>query len=130
MARSRNPVLAVVSMALLVAFVTAVVRFAYLAYLIVQAGESLRSVPVRVLLMDVMGLHWFALYGAVAGGLFGAVLVLVDKLRYQGREEELSWSPRGEIKPFADDAVKARRMEMGERYSEGGESGDRDRNKG
>jgi hypothetical protein len=117
-------------MALLVAFVTVVVRFAYLAYLIVQAGESLRSVPVRVLLMDVMGLHWFALYGAVAGALFGAVLAVVDLLRYGGQEEELSWSARGEVNPFAGDAVKARRMEMGERYSKERESGGGDKNKG
>lgn len=95
MARSRNPVNAIVSMALLVAVVTVAVRFAYLAYIIVQAGESLRSVPITVLLMDVMGLHWFALYGAVAGGVFGGVLVLVDKLRNGGGEDELSWSPRG-----------------------------------
>ena len=123
MARSGNPVIAIVSMALLVAVVTVAVRFGYLAYIIVQAGESLRSVPVWVLLVDVMGLHWFVLYGAVAGGVFGAALVLVDKLRYGGREEDLTWSPRGEVKPFAEDAVKARRMEMGERYGKESKSG-------
>ena len=130
MTRSRNTVVAIVSMALLVAVVTVAIRFSYLAYIIVQAGESLGSVPVRVLLLDVMGLHWFALYGAVAGGVFGAVLVVVDRLRYDGREEDLSWSPRGEIRPFAEDAVKARRMEMGERYGKERESGGGNNNEG
>ncbi|TFH41319.1 MAG: hypothetical protein E4H01_15155 [Lysobacterales bacterium] len=122
MTRSKNPVLVIISMALVWAFVCAMVRFGYLAYVIAQAGESLGSVPVNVLLMDIMGLHWFALYGAGGGAIFGIVLVVVDLFRYGGREGDLSWKSGEEINPFAGDEVKARRMETGDRYLKGRES--------
>jgi hypothetical protein len=122
MTRSKNPVLVIITMALVWAFVCAMVRFGYLAYIIVQAGESLGSVPVNVLLVDVMGLHRFALYGAGGGAIFGIVLVVVDLLRYGGRAEDLSWKSGEAINPFAGDEVKARRMEIGDRYLKGRDS--------
>ena len=116
MARSKHPVLVIVSMTLIGALVTALARFAYLAYIIVQAGESLGSVPVKILLIDVMELHWFAIYGAVGGALFGIVLVVLDLARYGGQSEELSWKARETVSPFVGDEVKARRMEVGDRF--------------
>ena len=61
MSRSKNPISAIFSMTLVGALLSAIVRFAYLAYIIVQKGESLNAVPVKRLLIDVMELHIFAL---------------------------------------------------------------------
>jgi len=116
MARSRNPVSVIFSMTLLGTLVSAGVRFAYSAYIIVQAGDSLTSVPLKPLLMDVMALHRFALYGAGGGAIFGIALVLIDLLRFGGRAEGGSWRNTEVVKPFAKDEVKARRMEIGDSY--------------
>ncbi len=69
---------------------SAVARFIYFAYVFVQAGESLNSVPLELLLIDVMEIHRFALYGAGGGAILGIILVLVDLLRYGGHAE---WRP-------------------------------------
>ena len=66
--------------------------------------------------MDVMELHRFALYGAGGGAIFGIILVLVDLLRYGGQTEGGTWKNTEVANPFADDEVKARRMEIGDRY--------------
>jgi hypothetical protein len=116
MARSRNPVAVIVTMALLGAVVCAIFRFAFVAYIISQAGESLRAVPLKVLLMGLMELHRFAVYGAGGGAILGVVLVLVDLLRYGGRSADRSWENRQDVNPFARDEVKARRMAAGGRY--------------
>ncbi len=116
MARSKNPVSVIFSLTLLGALVSAGVRFAYSAYMIVQAGETLTSVPLELLLMDVMALHRFALYGAGGGAVLGVALVLVDLLRYGGQAEGGSWKGTEVVNPFARDEVKARRMEIGDHY--------------
>lgn len=119
MHRRKNPVVVILFLVLVGALLTAIVRFGYFAHLIVQAGESesLTSVPLDVLLLEVMELHRGAIYGAVGGAILGIILVLVDLLRYGGRGEEYTWSARDEeINPFAEDEVKARRMKMGDRY--------------
>jgi hypothetical protein len=80
--------------------------------------------------MDVMQLHWFALYGAGAGAVFGVVLVLIDWLRHGNGEDALGWQTREVVKPFAEDGVKARRMAVGERFlEEGGLEVNRDESK-
>lgn len=116
MARSKNPISVIFSMALLGALVSAVVRFAYSAYIIVQAGETLTSTTLKLLLIDVMELHRFALYGAGGGAILGIILVLVDLLRYGGQAEDYAWKDTEDFQPFAEDEVKARRMEIGDRY--------------
>jgi hypothetical protein len=116
MARSKNPVSVIFSLTLLGALVSAGVRFAYSAYMIVQAGETLTSVPLELLLMDVMALHRFALYGAGGGAVLGVALVLVDLLRYGGQAEGGPWKSTEVVNPFAKDEVKARRMEIGDQY--------------
>jgi hypothetical protein len=116
MARSKNPVFVIFSMTLLGALLSAVVRFGYSTYLIVQAGESLTSVPVELLLIDVMELHRFALYGAGGGVILGIIFVLIDLSRYGGQSEHVTWKTKEEFKPFAEDEVKARRMEIGDRF--------------
>jgi len=114
MTRSKNPVFVI--MTLLGTLVSAVIRFAYSAYIVVQAGDSLTSVPLKLLLMDVMELHRFALYGAGGGAIFGIILVLVDLLRYGGQTAGGTWKNTEAVNPFAGDEVKARRMEIGDRY--------------
>ena len=116
MASAKNPFSVIVTMLFLGAFLSAVARFAYVACVIVQAGKALDSVPLELLLIDVMELHWFALYGAGGGAVFGIVLVLVDRLRYGGQGEDRSRKVREDVDPFAGDEVKLRRMEMGDRY--------------
>ena len=116
MARSKNFVSVVFSMTLLGAFVSVVVRFAYTAYIIVQAGETLTSISLKLLLVDVMALHRFALYGAGGGAIFGIILVLVDLLRHGGQAEDYARKDTEDFQPFAEDEVKARRMEIGDRY--------------
>jgi len=116
MARSKSPVSVIFSMTLLGTLVSAVVRFAYSAYIVAQAGGSLTSVPLKLLLIDVMELHRFALYGAGGGAVFGIALVLVDLLRDGGQAEGGSWKSTEVVKPFAKDEVKARRMEIGDHY--------------
>jgi hypothetical protein len=96
--------------------VSAVARFIYFAYVFVQAGESLNSVPLELLLIDVMEIHRFALYGAGGGAILGIILVLVDLLRHGGQPEDYTWKYREVVKPFYEDEVKARRMEIGDRY--------------
>jgi len=116
MARSKNPISVIFSMTLLGTFVSVVVRFAYSAYIIVQSGESLASVSVKLLLIDVMELHRFALYGAGGGATLGIILVLVDLLRSGGQAEDYSWKYKEVVNPFYEDEVKAQRMEIGDRY--------------
>jgi uncharacterized membrane protein len=116
MARSKHPISVIFSMALLGALVSAVVRFAYSAYIIVQAGETLTSTTLKLLLIDVMELHRFALYGAGGGAILGIILVLVDLLRYGGQAEDYARKDTEDFQPFAEDEVKARRMEIGDRY--------------
>ena len=128
MASAKNPVSVIVTMLLLGAFLSAVARFAYVAYVIVQAGKALDSVPLELLLIDVMELHWFALYGAGGGAVFGIALVLFDRLRYGGQGEDHSRNVREDVNSFADDEVKLRRMEMGDRYLKDHPPTDRDDN--
>ena len=116
MSHSKNPVAVIFSMTLLGTLVSAIARFAYVAYVIVQAGESLNSVPLELLLMDLMELHRFALYGAGGGAALGIIFVLVDLLRYGGRNDDYSLKNSEDFKPFAKDEVKAHRMEIGDRY--------------
>ena len=128
MVRSRSPIGVIVTMALLGASVCTIARFAYSAYVISQEGVALSDVPIKLLLTDVMELHWFAVYGVVGGIVFGIVLVLTDLVRSSGHEDGSAWKDRVDIDPFADDGVKARRMEIGDRYLKenppGGEKGD------
>ncbi len=116
MVRSRSPIAVIVTMALLGTVVSAIGRFAYSAYVISQEGIGLSTIPLEPLLTDVMELHWFALYGVVGGTVFGIVLVLVDLLRASGRDDDYAWRRRVDIDPDADDEVKIRRMEIGDRY--------------
>ena len=116
MVRTRSPIAVIVTMALLGTVVSAIGRFAYSAYVISQEGIGLSAVPLQPLLRDVMELHWFALYGVVGGTVFGIVLVLVDLLRASGRDDGDAWRWRVDIDPDADDEVKVRRMEIGDRY--------------
>lgn len=116
MVRSRSPTAVIVTMALLGTVGCAVVRFAYSAYVISQEGVGLNAIPMKPLLMDVMGLHWFALYGLVGGTIFGIILVLTDLLRSGGRDDDYASRRRVDIDPDAADEVKLRRMEIGDRY--------------
>jgi hypothetical protein len=116
MARSRSPIAVIVTMSLLGAVVGAIARFAFGAYVVSQEGLALSDVALELLLLDVMRLHWFAIYGALGGGVFGVVLVLVDVLRASARDDGYVPRNRVDIDPFADDKVKARRMEIGDRY--------------
>lgn len=116
MPQSKNPFLVILSMLFLGVIVCVIARFSYAAYVIAPVGESLGSVPAKVLLVDVMELDRFALYGAGGGLALGLVLVIVDLLRYGGRGDDLAWKSRLDIDPFAADEVKARRMEVGDRY--------------
>lgn len=116
MVRSRSPIAVIVTMALLGTLGCAIGRFAYSAYVISQEGIALSTVPLVPLLTDVMELHWFALYGVVGGAVFGIVLVLVDLVRAGGGDDDYAWRREVDIDPFADDEVKARRMEAGDRY--------------
>ncbi len=116
MSRSKNPITVIFSMALLGTLLCVIARFGYVAYIIVQADESLNSLPLELLFIDVMELHYFALYGAGGGVIFGIILVLVDLLRYGGQAEDYSWKNSEDSQPFAEDQVKAHRMEIGDRY--------------
>ena len=116
MARSKNPVSVFLTMALVGALVGVIARFIYSAWVITQAGESLSSIPPTPLLVDVMQVHWFALYGAGVGAVLGIVLIVIDMLRYGTEEDELEWRSQEVIKPFAEDTVKARRMAAADEY--------------
>jgi hypothetical protein len=126
MSRSKNPVVAILSLTILGALVTAIARFAYLAYILIESGESLTSVSLDVLLVDVMELHWAAVYGAAGGAILGVILVLVDLIRYGGRTDDYSWKDMEDFKPFTEDKVKAHRMDAGDRYLKEHPQKDRD----
>jgi hypothetical protein len=116
MSRSKNPVVVILSLTILGVLVTAIARFAYLAYILIESGESLTSVPLDVLLLDVMELHWAAGYGALGGAVLGIILVLADLIRYGGRSDDYSFKDIEDYKPFTEDKVKAHRMETGDHY--------------
>lgn len=113
-------------MTILGALVTALARFAYLAYILIDSGESLTSVSLDVLLVDVMELHWVAGYGALGGAVLGIVLVLIDLIRRGGRSDDYSWKSIEDFKPFTEDKVKAHRMETGDRFLKENPPNDRD----
>lgn len=115
MAKPRNTFSVLLTMGLVGALLGIIARFAYGAYVIVQAGESLRSIPPTPLLFEVMEIHWYALYGAGVGAILGVLLIILDVLR-PGTDEPLTWGAREVIDPFAEDAVKSRRMAAGDRY--------------
>ena len=117
MSRRKNPIVSILSLAIVGAMLTAIVQFGVYAHRILKAGESLTSVPLDVLLFEVMSLQRGAVYGAAGGAILGVVLAIVDLLRYGGRGEDYTWTARDEgVNPFADDEVKARRMKMGDQY--------------
>lgn len=116
MTRFKNPAFVIFYMVLLGALASVVVRFAYCAYVFLQVGESLTSVSVKLLLIDVMELHRFALYGVGGGVVLGVILVLVDLLRYPGRSEQYTWRATEDLNPYVKDEVKARRMQTGDRF--------------
>jgi hypothetical protein len=118
MVRAKSPVSAFLTMALLGALVGILGRFAYSSYVITRAGESLGSIPPTPLLVDVMKIHWFALYGVVAGATLGVLFILVDFLRAASGEQNPASSSREELNPLAEDKVKAQRMALGERFLE------------
>ena len=103
-------------MTLVGALVGIVARFVYSAYVIGEAGESLGSTPPAPLLLDVMEIHWFALYGAAVGVVLGVVFILTDFLRSGEAGHDRISSSGEEISPLAEDKVKAHRMALGERY--------------
>jgi len=116
MSRSTSPIAVIVTMALVGTVACAIVRFAYSAYVITQEGVALTSVPLELLLVDVMELPRFSLYGLVGGTVFGIILALTNLLRWGARDDDYAWRRRVDIDPDADDEVKARRMEIGDRY--------------
>jgi len=103
-------------MTLVGALVGSLGRFVYSAYVITRAGESLGSTPPIPLLIVVMEVHRFALYGAAVGAVLGVVFILTDFLRSGEAGHGRASSSREEISPFAEDKVKAHRMALGERY--------------
>lgn len=116
MARPKSPFSVLLTMVLVGALVGILGRFVYSAYVITQAGESLRWTPPGPLLIDVMEIHWFALYGAGVGAVLGVVFILADFLRSGEAGYGRASSSKEEISPFAEDKVKAQRMALGERY--------------
>lgn len=107
----------IVSLALLGAVLTGVVRFGYLAHVIVERGASLDSVPFLTLTNEVMRLHVAALYGAAGGALLGAIIVLVDIVRF-GAREPLRWHGREVGQPGADDLIKSSGARVADEYLE------------
>jgi len=107
----------IVSLALLGAVLSAVVRFGYLAHVIVDRGASLDSVSFLTLTIEVMELHITALYGAVGGAALGLTIVLIDIVRF-GRREPLTWHEMEVGQPGADDLIKSTRAKAAEEYLE------------
>ena len=68
-----RPVLLFVLFSLLGAVVAALAMFLYQAYILASSGVSPDTVPIKTMLLEVMELHLYAIYGAVAGGMLGEV---------------------------------------------------------
>jgi len=66
---------------LLAALIAAIGRAVWAGFAIVRAGESLSSVPVQALIVDVMELHTAAAWGAAAGFLIAVFVPLPRLLR-------------------------------------------------
>jgi hypothetical protein len=115
MAASKKPFALILSLAFVGALVCVVIRFAYLAFVLIAAGESLESVPLKTLLIEVMELQYYALIGAGVGAILALIIAIIDMLRSSPRED-LKWRTEELDRPFADDTVKAKRMQVGEDY--------------
>ena len=116
MTKARGPGSVLLTMSIVGGLVAVLGRFAYSAYVIVRAGESLSSIPPGPLLLDVMQLHWFALYGVAAGAVLGVVFIVTDIVRAGGGDRQVTPASGEELNPLAEDKVKAQRMALGERF--------------
>lgn len=117
MARSGRPLAALLSLAFLGALVGAVGRYAYAMHLINAAGEDPGAVPFRMLAIDLMQLHVYALYGAAAGAVLGLVVVVVDFVFFR-RRSSYDWGEREVASAGADTIIKKRRAMRADAYLE------------
>lgn len=103
--------------ALLGAIATACVIFLHCAYILASAGISPNSVPLLALLTDVMELHlWFA-YGAVAGVVVALLATLAGRVRRLIGARELTVAPQ-DPDPVADpdQLIRLQRKHRAEAY--------------
>ncbi len=79
-------VLLFVLFSILGAVVAALGMFLYQAYILATSGVSPDAVPIKTMLLEVMELHLYSMYGAVAGGGLGAFWMLVRRWRARRTE--------------------------------------------
>lgn len=92
--------------ALFVSALTVIGMAIYRGYIIVQTGYSLTSVPPLDMAFKVMGLHWYALYGAVAGAIIG----LIEKTYYRFRDRAKTHKVDQDVDQLGDTDARIRRV--------------------
>ena len=98
---------------------TAAVVFADRAYALISSGRGLTDVPLPVLLVNVMELPTWAMYGAMGGAVLSLLFKIPVLFRWLWRSKRKT--EEVELIPFkdADDVIKALRKERAEKYLAG-----------
>jgi len=107
----------IVLMSLIGGFLSAFAMFFYRAYILASSGANLDKVPLPTMLLDVMELDRYAIYGLAAGALVGVVWVissLVSRLRL--RQPSSQSASDGSSFIDADRAIKSMRERKAREY--------------
>ncbi|MGH8531362.1 MAG: hypothetical protein ACREV1_01210 [Gammaproteobacteria bacterium] len=108
-------VLTVLRWSVIGALSCAVIMALYRYYIITSSGLSVVSVPIKTMMIDVMGLPLYAGMGAGIGALWGMVVAIRAALSARKRQPNAATDTSPTIEDV-DSKLKAINMQKAERY--------------
>ncbi|MDQ3566184.1 MAG: hypothetical protein M3436_19595 [Pseudomonadota bacterium] len=109
-------VLTVLRWSLIGALTSAVIMALYRYYIITSSGFSVASVPIKTMMIDVMGLPLHAGMGAGVGALLGMVIAIRAALRARNRRPDAAMDTSSPTLEDVDTKLRAINRQKAERY--------------
>lgn len=110
-------IMMIVLMSLIGGFLLAFVMFFYRAYILASSGADLNKVPLPSMLLDVMELDRYAMYGASAGAVVGVAWVISSLFSRRRLKQPLNERlSNGSSFIDADSAIKSMRERKAKEY--------------
>lgn len=107
----------IVLMSLIGGFLSAFAMFFYRAYILASSGADLDEVPLPTMLLDVMELDRYAMYGLAAGAVVGVVWVASSLMSRSWSRQANSQNADNEPSFIdADSAIKSMRERKAREY--------------
>lgn len=106
----------IVLMSLIGGFLSAFVMFFYRAYILASSGANLDKVPLPTMLLDVMELDRYAIYGVGAGAVVGLCWVISSLVSRRRFRQPVSANPSGSSFIDADSTIKSMRERKAKEY--------------